>query len=237
MLDELRKFLEKQKDGKGYLETLDAHLKSLADATKADKATIKKLQDEAKANKEKLDAASSKIEKFADALGVSEDSDTLDDDIAAALKTKGGNGDPSLQRKVDRLTRQLADKTKELTDQLNSERSKRHEAMITSALVKELTDAKAIEPATLVDMFRKNIRVNDDDTLTYGENGTIKDGVTAWLKDHPRFVNNDQKAGAGGAGGSGSGGGDSDDKFIAMAKSLGAANKPPKDDPAAQFFK
>lgn len=231
--EELRKFLEAQKDGKSYLEALDAHLESLTNAAKADKATIKKLTDEAKENKAKLEAATGKIEKFADALGVQEDSETLDDDIAAALKNKGGNGDPSLQRKIDRLTKQLTDKTKELTDQLNTERSKRHDAMITSALVKELTDANASDPAVLVDLFRKSVRVNEDDTLTFGENGTIKDGVAAWLKDHPKFVNNDQKPGAGGAGGGGGGG----DKLIDLAKTLGKSAANPKDDPAESYFK
>lgn len=232
-------WIQKQQNGQTYLDALNAHLNSLATATKADKATIKKLQDEAKENKTKLDAANGKVEKFADALGVSEDSDTLDDDIAAALKTKGGAGDPRLQSKVDRLTKQLNDKTKELTDQLNAERAKRHDAMITSTLVKELTDANAMSPATMVDLFRAQVHVGEDDALTFGADGkSIKDGLAAWLKEHPEFVKNVQTGGAGGGTGGSAGGNkdNKDDKFTALAKSLAAENKAPETDPAAAFF-
>lgn len=235
-MDELRKFLESQKDGKTYLEKLDAHLEGLANTAKADKATIKKLQDEAKADKAKLEQATSKIEKFADALGVSEDSETLDDDIASALKAKGGNGDALLQKKIDRLNKQIAEKTKELTAQLTAEREKRHKSVIESALLAELTAQNAVEPATLISMFRNDVKVGEDDTLTFGDDGkSVKDGVAAWLHDHPAFVSNKQKAGAGG------GRHDSDnntgDKFIDLAKSLGKAASTPKDDPAANYFK
>lgn len=232
-MDELKKFLESQKDKK-YLETLNAHLESLANGTKADKALIKKLQDESKANKDKLDAVNAKLEKFADALGVSEESETLDDDIANALKNKGGNGDALLQKKVDRLTKQLADKTKDLTEQLNVERGKRHESMIKSALLSELTAQNAVEPATLINMFRNEVKVAEDDTLTFGEdNKSIKDGVSAWLQAHPAFVSNKQKSGAGG----GQHDSSTDDKFLDLAKSLGKAASKPKEDPAALYFK
>ena len=233
-MDELRKFLESQKDGKSYLEKLDAYLASLANSSKADKETIKKLQDEAKANKEKLELATNKVEKFADALGVSEDSETLDEDIANVLKSKN-NGDALLQKKVDRLTRQLADKTKDLTDQLNAERNKRHESMIKTALLSELTAQNAVDPNTLVNMFKGDVRVNEDDSMSFGEdNKSIKDGVSAWLQEHPAFVSNKQKAGAGGGNGNSAGG---DNKLIDMAKSLGKNAANPTEDPAAVYFK
>lgn len=233
-MDELKKFLESQKD-KTYLETLNAHLEALANATKADKSTIKKLQEEVKANKEKLDVASRKLEKFADALGVSEESETLDEDIVSALKAKGGSGDALLQKKIDRLTKQLADKTKDLTAQLVAERAKRHESMIKSALLSELTAQNAVDPATLIDIFRSSVRVGEDDSLTYGEDGkSVKDGVAEWLNAHPAFVSNKQKAGAGG-GQHDSGTGD---KFVDMAKSLGkAASQQNTDTAANNYFK
>lgn len=233
-MDELKKFLESQKD-KTYLETLNAHLEALANATKADKTTIKKLQEEVKANKEKLDVASGKLEKFADALGVSEESETLDEDIASALKAKGGSGDALLQKKIDRLTKQLADKTKDLTAQLVAERGKRHESMIKSALLSELTAQNAVDPATLIDIFKNSVKVGEDDSLTYGEDGkSVKDGVAEWLNAHPAFVSNKQKAGAGG-GQHDSGTGD---KFVDMAKSLGkAASQQNTDTAANNYFK
>ena len=233
-MDELKKFLESQKD-KTYLETLNAHLEALANATKADKSTIKKLQEEVKANKEKLDVASRKLEKFADALGVSEESETLDEDIVSALKAKGGSGAALLQKKIDRLTKQLADKTKDLTAQLVAERAKRHESMIKSALLSELTAQNAVDPATLIDIFRNSVRVGEDDSLTYGEDGkSVKDGVAEWLNAHPAFVSNKQKAGAGG-GQHDSGTGD---KFVDMAKSLGkAASQQNTDTAANNYFK
>lgn len=233
-MDELRKFLESQKDGKTYLEKLDAYLASVANATKADKDTIKKLQDEAKENRNKLAVATSKIEKFADALGVSEESETLDDDIASVLKVKD-SGDALLQKKIDRLTKQLADKTKELTDQLTAERGKRHESMIKNALLSELTAQNAVDPTTLVNMFRNDVKVNEDDTLAFGEDGkSVKDGVTAWLQAHPAFVSNKQKAGAGG-GNNGATGGDS--QLMDMVKALGKTAAVPNEDSASVYFK
>ena len=238
-IQEVIAWIQKQQNGQTYLDALNAHLNSLATATKADKATIKKLNDEAKESKSKLDAANSKVEKFADALGVSEDSETLDDDIAAALKAKGTNGDPALQRKIDRLTTQLNTKTKELTEQLNAERAKRHDALVTSALVRDLTEANAMDPAALVEMFRAQVHVGDNDELTFGaDSKSIKDGLAGWLKEHPSFVKNTQNGGAGGGnGGNGGGGGNKDDRFTALAKSLAESNKAPESDPAADFFK
>ena len=226
-------WIKKQQEGQTYLDALNAHLESLASAAKGDKDSIKKLQDEAKANKEKLEKANAKVEKFADALGVSEDSETLDDDISNALKAKGGAGDPALQRKIERLQKQLNDKTKELTEQLTAERGKRHDSVIKNALLAELTAQNALEPNTLLEMFRGKVKVNEDDSLLFGENQTVKEGVAAWLKDHPAFVTNKQKPGAGGS----SGGGSEDDQFLNIAKNLGKSAKGPENDPAAVYFK
>lgn len=232
-IKEILEWIKKQQNGQTYLDALNAHLNSLATASKADKDTIKKLQDEAKENKTKLDNANSKVEKFADALGVSEDSEKLDEDIEAALKNKGVNGDPALERKVQRLTKQLNDTKNSLTDQLNAERTKRHDSMIRSALLAELTSQNAVDPKTLVDMFRNNIKVGEDDSLTFGDK-SVKDGVAEWLKAHPAFVSNKQKGGAGGNGGAGSGGGN---EILEAAKSMGKAAAGTKDDAAAMYFK
>lgn len=234
-IEDVRKFIEKQENGKSYLEALNSYIETLATASKADKETIKKLNGEAKESKAMLDSVRAKVEKFADALGVSEDSETLDDDITAALKTKGGSGDPALQRKIDRLTKQLNDTQKNLTEQLNAERGKRHESMIKNALLSELTAQNAIDPATLVDVFRNDIQVGEDDTLSFTADGkSVKDGVSAWLQAHPVFVSNNQKTGAGGAGGSGK---DDGNQFVDLAKSLGKSAAGQKEDPSAAYFK
>ena len=234
-IQEVLDWIKQQQDGQTYLDALNAHLTSLGSAAKADKETIKKLQDEAKAGKLKFEATAGKLEKLADALGVSEDSETLDEDIANAIKSKGGAGDPALQRKVDRLTKQLNDTKNSLTEQLNAERGKRHDSMIRTALLSELTSQNAVDPATLVDMFRGNVKVAEDDSLLFGESKSVKDGVAEWLKAHPAFVSNKQKAGAGGGNVGGSGG---DDPLLDMAKALGkSAARPTGDDPAATYFK
>lgn len=232
-IKEILEWIKKQQNGQTYLDALNAHLNSLATASKADKDTIKRLQDEAKENKTKLDNANSKVEKFADALGVSEDSEKLDEDIEAALKNKGVNGDPALERKVQRLTKQLNDTKNSLTEQLNAERTKRHDSMIRSALLTELTSQNAVDPKTLVDMFRNNIKVGEDDSLTFGDK-SVKDGVSEWLKAHPAFVSNKQ---VGGAGGNGGGGGGATDSVLEAAKNMGKAAAAPKTDPAALYFK
>lgn len=233
-IDEIKKFIEQQKDGKGYLDALNDYLNTLATATKAYKESIKKLQDEAKQSKAKIDTLNGKIEKFADALGVSEESETLEDDIAEALKTKGGTGDASLQRKIERLTKQLADTKQSMTAQLDAEREKRHESMIRSALISELTAQNAVDPTTLVDMFRKDVKVGEDDSLVFGDNKTVKDGISAWLQAHPVFVSNNQKGGAGSGNNGNSGGGN---QLLEMVKSMGKTAASPESDPSAAYFK
>ena len=107
--------------------------------------------------------------------------------------------------------------------------------MIKNALLSELTAQNAVDPATLVDMFRTTVKVGDDDSLTFGEDGkSVKDGVSAWLQAHPVFVSNKQKAGAGGGNNSNAGG---NNQLIDMAKSLGKNAAIPNDDPAAVYFK
>lgn len=232
-LDSIREFLGKQENGKQYVEVLNTHIKKLEDDAKESKATIKKLNDEVRESKAKLDTANGKIEKFADALGVSEDSENLEDDIKSAMKTKG-EADPQLQRKIERLQKQLNDKTKELTDQLTAERGKRHESIIRSTLLSELTAQKAIDPSAMVDMLRGGITVGDDDNLTFADGRSVKDGIADYLKAHPVFVKNDQRAGAGGN----SGGGGETNANLELAKSLGkAAANANKQDSSSIYFK
>lgn len=234
-LDEIRAFVEKQQGGKPYLEALNAYIEAQVNASKKDKDSIKKLSDELKESKEKVGTISAKLEKFSDALGVSEDSETLDEDIENALKSKGDKADPTLQRKIERLTKQLNETKQTMTEQLNAERGKRHEAMIRNALLSELTAQKALDPEALIDIFASKVKVAEDDSMTLGADGkAVKDGISEYLKAHPSLVSNKQNPGAGGAGG---GGGDSGDKFIDLAKSLGKSASKPKEDPADNYFK
>mgnify|MGYP003586197212 CR=1 FL=1 len=234
-LEEILAFLKNVKDGEKYATGLDALFKTQETVLTQSKATIAQLQKEAKTHKGSMEGLTAKIEKFADALGISEDDEELDTAIANALKTKGGTGDPALQRKVERLTKQLNETTTKLTEQVTAERGKRHAAMINNALVTALTEQKAVDPTTLVDLFKGNVKVADDDSLTFGEDGkSIKDGIAAWLQAHPTFVTNDQRGGAGG----GDKGGGSKDNFVELATELAKGKQQPEgSDPAAAYFK
>ncbi|MEG0798761.1 MAG: hypothetical protein RR384_08245 [Acidaminococcaceae bacterium] len=234
-LAEILAFLRAAKDGDKYAEGLDKIFKERETILTQNKETITQLQKDAKTHKGVVDGLTAKIEKFADALGVSEEDEDLDTAIETALKSKGGTGDLALQRKVERLTKQLNETTTKLTEQVTSERGKRHAAMVQNALVTALTEQKAVDPTTLVDLFKGSVKVADDDSMTFGEDGkSIKDGVSAWLQAHPTFVSNDQKPGAGG----GDNGGGGKDTFAELATSLAKSKQQPEGgDPAAAYFK
>lgn len=234
-LEEILAFLKTVKDGEKYATGLDALFKTQDNVLTQNKATIAQLQKDAKTHKGSVEGLTAKVEKFADALGISEDDEDLDTAIATALKSKGGSGDPALQRKVERLTKQLNDTTAKLTEQVTAERGKRHAAMINNALVTALTEQKAVDPTTLVDLFKGNIKVADDDSMTFGEDGkSIKDGISAWLQAHPTFVANDQRGGAGG----GDTGKVNKDTFVELATDLAKGKQQPEgSDHAAAYFK
>ncbi|MEG1727222.1 MAG: hypothetical protein RR321_04830, partial [Acidaminococcaceae bacterium] len=102
-LAEILAFLRAAKDGDKYAEGLDKIFKERETILTQNKETITQLQKDAKTHKGVVDGLTAKIEKFADALGVSEEDEDLDTAIETALKSKGGTGDLALQRKVERL--------------------------------------------------------------------------------------------------------------------------------------
>lgn len=131
------------------------------------------------------------------------------DNLAATLNAfkKAGNDPKELATQLTNLANQVQDfKTKfEQSEQKRQEeRTKRINSTIKNQLVAELTKSNAIMPETFAEVLAKNITANDDDSLTYnlGDNkqGTIADGVKAWLEQNPTAVKVDITGGAGSSG-------------------------------------
>jgi hypothetical protein len=132
---------------------------------------------------------------------------------------KGGKGktkdDPEfaeLQRQVSKLTKSMdaLKKEKDVADKaVIDEKNKRHAMLTKTELLSQLTEGKAIKPATLVVILQKFVKVGDDEKLVFvnevGDEVSVKDGVAGWLKANPEFVTNTGTGGAGSNGGPGGG--------------------------------
>lgn len=201
--------------------------------------TVKDLKARVKAETDAAKALKDKIAKLADAIGVDEDAENLDEAIEAALKDAKGKVDPAAAKQLARLQKQLKETTDDLTGKLNAEKGKRHESMIRSALMDELTKQNAVKPQALVDLFKGRVKVDDEDKLVFDEAATLADGLKAYFKDNPELVKVEQKGGPGGAGKPGAGGGskgDEDENFgQKLAKDYSVNNKEVEEAQAAYF--
>lgn len=107
--------------------------------------------------------------------------------------------------KMQREFKKLQTTNTENEKLLGEERSKRHAGMKSQALLAALTENKAIKPDKLVKLLQDNVKIGDDDSLTFvGEDGVeidVKEGVKTWLTGNPEFVINNQNPGGGSGGG------------------------------------
>lgn len=232
-LEEIYAFLNKTQDGGPVAKALEAVIKAKDEDIKAKDKNIRALNTKVKDAEGKVKPLEEKIAVFADVLGVDEDAEDLQAAVADALKAKGGTGDnAAAERKIKRLEKQIAD----LNTKNSEEREKRHRSMVDTALLEALNKNNAIDASTMLPMFRGNVKVNDDETLTYGDDGaTIEEGIKDWLDKNPTFVKNVQKGGAGGGTG-GAGGKDGDMSDFAKELAKEAKGGQPDDKALGAYF-
>lgn len=214
-LEELLKALEAAENGSEMTEVV----KGLqAEITKKNNEA-KNLRERLKASETDSAALKGRFEKVASHIGLNlEEGIELEEALAKFDEARKGSpsGDPKelveLRSDIQRMKRELEkiqkekDKAAEIAVQ---ERDRRIKTDRDRKLSEALSSAKAISPNKLVRLLADNVKILDDDSMVFiGEDGEeldLKEGVTAFLKDNPEFVMNDQRAG-GGSGGGGDGG-------------------------------
>ncbi len=164
-IEEIYAFLNKTHDGGPVAKALEAVIKAKDEDIKAKEKNIRALNTKVKDAEGKVKPLEEKVAVFANVLGVDEDAEDLQAAVADALKAKGGTGDnAAAERKIKRLEKQIAD----LNTKNAEEREKRHRSMVDTALLEALNKNNAIDASTMLPRFRGNVKVNDDETLTYG---------------------------------------------------------------------
>lgn len=164
-IEEIYAFLNKTQDGGPVAKALEAVIKAKDEDIKAKEKNIRTLNTKVKDAEGKVKPLEEKIAVFADVLGVDEDAEDLQAAVADALKAKGGTGDnAAAERKIKRLEKQIAD----LNTKNAEEREKCHRSMVDTALLEALNKNNAINASTMLPMFHGNVKVNDDEMLTYG---------------------------------------------------------------------
>lgn len=185
---------------------------------------VKTLEDE----QSKLKETSEKFDIVSKAFDLNletEDFDKMLDDIKDKLvKEAGGGTTPEeikiLKRDFTKAQRELekANTTvKELSDQLESEKTQRINAVKRDAIQKALVSNRIIKPEQMIDLFFGKVDVDKDgSTLTMkdaaGNEISVVDGIADWAKANPEFVQKETRGGAGS--GSGANGGKKDDSGV-----------------------
>ena len=185
---------------------------------------VKTLEDE----QAKLKETSEKFDIVSKAFDLNletEDFDKMLDDVKDKLvKEAGGGTTPEeikiLKRDFTKAQRELekANTTvKELSDQLESEKTQRINAVKRDAIQKALVSNRIIKPEQMIDLFFGKVDVDKDgSTLTMkdaaGNEISVVDGIADWAKANPEFVQKETRGGAGS--GSGANGGKKDDSGV-----------------------
>jgi hypothetical protein len=165
-------------------------------------AHTKTLRDEAADYRTKLTAASGKLEKVAEKLGVSKDGD-LEAAIEAAKKTPPAGGNDALVAEIARLKQDFEAERKAR----EAATSKANSAKAESALKSALAEHKAVRPDDLVRYHLPDAKYKDDGSPYFvdsnGAERSVSEHVQGWLKDRPEFVQSAQRPGPGGNGANG----------------------------------
>lgn len=156
--------------------------------------------------KEKLDIVSKALSLDLEA----EDLDAMLDEVKDGfVKQAGGGSTPeevkALKRDLTKVLRErekLDSQLKEVTEQLNTEKTQRINQTKTTAIRKALDSNNILKPDQMVDLFINKVNVDEDgSTMTIksadGTELTIGDYVADFAKENPEFVLQDVKGGAG----------------------------------------
>lgn len=226
--EELKELIKKldldSEDNKEKAELLTKEFNALTKLLNTANKKVKALEDEQSSLKEiseKFDIVS----KAFDLDLETEDFDKMLDDVKDKLvKDAGGGTTPEeikiLKRDFTKAQRELEKantSVKELTEQLESEKTQRINAVKRDAIQKALISNKIIKPEQMIDLFFGKVDVDKDgSTLTMkdaaGNEISVVDGIADWAKANPEFVQKETRGGAGS--GSGANGGKKDDSGV-----------------------
>lgn len=238
-LEELLAALAKLPEGTKFAETLKS-LIATKEAEIAQKGTqCKALTKTLKESEEKLRAASERLSKLHDHLGIDEDVEDLDGALADAAKNGKKGSDEALAKRLEKLekSRKL---DKEAADKLIAEeRSKRHDLLKKQTLLSALTAGNAARADELVGLLSGMVEIGDNDELAFvdekGQSIKVEDGVKGWLAARPEFVKNTQNPGANSGPGGGKGGSDGGELGKSVAAKVAETAKA-SNDAQAHFF-
>ena len=224
-LEELIKALGLEgEENKEKVATITKEFNAITKLLNTANKKVKTLEDE----QAKLKETSEKFDIVSKAFDLNletEDFDKMLDDVKDKLvKEAGGGTTPEeikiLKRDFTKAQRELekANTTvKELSDQLESEKTQRINAVKRDAIQKALVSNRIIKPEQMIDLFFGKVDVDKDgSTLTMkdaaGNEISVVDGVADWAKANPEFVQKETRGGAGS--GSGANGGKKDDSGV-----------------------
>lgn len=212
-------------EGEDNKEKVDVLTKEFNEKTKEYNTLSKKIkeleeaQTKSKEAEESFKSISDKFDIVTKAFSLdleAEDFDKMLDDVKDKLmKENGGGTTPeefkTLTRDLTKANRDLtkANTTiKELTDQLEAEKTARINSLKKSAIKKQLESVNALNPEMMVDLFFNKVSVDKDGvTLTMkdaaGNEISIADGIADWAKENKDFIKADVRGGVGSAGGLG----------------------------------
>ena len=192
-----------------------------AEAITTIKSETNRLNNEAKGHRLANEKSTGRIKDLLASLGLEDGDDVLDKVKEMKTTLDGFAHDGKTPDDVAKEMAKMAKDIKSVTDQLKdmtakaeAEKTKRFEAMKTSALVDALTKGNAAAPQAMAKLIADKLAVGDDEKLTYKDGDkdySVDDGVKSWLAANPWAV----KATGGQGGGSGSGGsGENNDPFL-----------------------
>lgn len=216
--EEMLKALEAMENGADYVAAVKAEISKRNN----ENANLRKRAKQAEETQKKLTETQ---EKLYDYLGIDpEDAGQDDFDLDKSLEDfknkQGGKGKTQdspefaeMQKKLTQVTRAMDKLTKENGEfkaTAEAERNKRVASMTEQAVLKSLTENKALKPSVLTKILTASVKLTDDEKLVFvndaGEELSVDEGVKAFLATNQEFVVNSQSAGAG-SHSSGAGGG------------------------------
>lgn len=192
-----------------------------AEMIAAIKAETNHLNNEAKKHRQNGDKAASKVKELLESLGLEDGDDVVEK--AKGLKStldsfaQSGKKPEEVAKQITALAKQVETVNKqlaEMTQAKEAERTKRIDAMKTSALVDALTKGNAAAPKDMAKLIADRLVVGDDESLMYKNGDTdvsVEDGVKAWLTENTWAVKANVQGGSGAPGG---GAGGNDDPFL-----------------------
>lgn len=184
------------------------------------KMEVARLNNEAKKHRQASDDVSVKHKSILEALGL-EDSDDVAEKAKGLKATldsfaQDGKSPSDVAKQLAKLNKEITEinkKYSEMEKTAQAEKTKRFDAMKTSAIIDALTKGNAASPKDMAKLLADKVVIGDDESISFvdGENTfSVADGVNTWLAENTWAV----KANPQGGGGSPAGAGTTGDAFL-----------------------